>query len=127
MFSIKKLQELVFPIFNHLTVAGIMALKTKFINASGWQTVEYFWNTGGTGFFLLPPQASIRVRYGGSSWWNGYTGQQQKLPGNKWLKLSVGLASIVYARMQISVSQSQNIQYQIYPGDVSVSTPEIPI
>lgn len=88
--------------------------------------MESFWNAGGTGFFLLPSEASIRVRYGGDSWWNGFTRQYQKLTGAKWMKLGVGMGSIAYARMQISVKQDSDVLYYIYPGGVAVSTPEMP-
>lgn len=103
-----------------------MAIQTKFVKKGGWRTLESFWNASGTGFFFNPPQASIRVRYGGNSWWNGFTRQQQKLTGTKAFKLGVGAGSLAYARMQISVNQDQNVTYHIFPGGVAVSTPNIP-
>lgn len=103
-----------------------MAVKTKIITKGGWKTLESFWNASGTGFFFFPLEASIRVRYGGNSWWNGHTRQQQKLDGQKWKKLAVGMGSLVYARMQISVVNDSEVLYHIYPGGVAATTPEIP-
>lgn len=103
-----------------------MAIKTKLVKKGGWRTLESFWNASGTGFFFNPPQASIRVRYGGGSWWNGFTRQQQKLTGAKAFKLSVGMGSLAYARMQMSVNQDTNVTYHVFGGGVAVSTPDIP-
>ena len=103
-----------------------MALRTKFVRNGGWRTLESFWGASGNGFFHNPAGASIRVRYGGNSWWNGFTRQQKKLTGDNAFKLSVGsYSSVARARMQMSVRQDQDVTYHIFPGGV-VSTPGIP-
>lgn len=99
-------------------------LRTKRIEAGDWRTVESFWNANGTAFFRLPVGASIKVRYG-----VGFLGadrQKQTLTGSEYKKLSVGLASLSRARMQVKVSQTTDITYDVYGGGVSVTTPEIP-
>lgn len=103
-----------------------MPLRIKLVKKGGWRTLESFWNASGTGFFFNPPQASIRVRYGGNSWWNGFTRQQQKLTGTKAFKLGVGLGSLGYARMQMSVNEDREVSYHVFGGGVAVSTPDIP-
>lgn len=99
-------------------------IRTKRIEAGGWRTVESFWNAEGTGFFKLPEGASIKVRYGVG--FLGFDRQKQTLDGSDYKKLSVGTGSIARARMQIEVSQTADVTYDIYGGDGNATTPEIP-
>lgn len=103
-----------------------MPVRIKFIKQGGWQTLESYWNATGTAFFLHPANAQVRVRYGGNSWWNGFTRQQQKVNGRYYIKVVVGKTSVLYARIQISVDTDQNIQYDVYPGDVAITSPQVP-
>lgn len=100
-------------------------LRTKRIVSGAWRTVEFFWNAQGTAFFRMPEGAQIKVRYGGG-WWFGFDRQKQTLNGIAYRKLSVGLGSLGYARMQIRVSQTTDVLYDVYGGGLAVSTPEIP-
>ena len=101
-----------------------MSLKSKLVKPDKWQTLESYWNAKGTVFFLEPKNARVRVRYGGSSWWNGYTGQEKTLDGIKTMKISIGIGSILYARLQIAVKVDSNVTYDVYPGSVAVQSPE---
>jgi hypothetical protein len=38
----------------------------------------------------------------------------------------VGRVSVVYARMRVKVANTTDVTYDVYPGDVAVTTPEIP-
>ncbi|MDJ0690296.1 MAG: hypothetical protein QNJ41_17525 [Xenococcaceae cyanobacterium MO_188.B32] len=98
-------------------------LVTKLIEAGGWRTVESFWNANGTAFFRSPAGAEIKVRYGGG--FLGFDRQKQTLNGSDYKKLSIGLGSIGYARMQIKVPQTTYVTYDIYEGGVAVVTPPI--
>ena len=97
---------------------------TKRIEAGDWRTVESFWNANGTAFFKLPIGASIKVRHGVG--FLGFDRQKQTLNGSDYKKLSVGTGSISRARMQIKVSQTTDVTYDIYGGGVAVTTPKIP-
>ena len=99
-------------------------LRTKRIEAGDWRTVEIFWNAEGTAFFKLPAGASIKVRYGVG--FLGINRQRQTLNGSDYKTLSVGTASISRARMQVKVSQTTDVTYDVYGGGVAVITPEIP-
>lgn len=98
-------------------------VRTKRITSGGWRTVETFWNAAGTAFFKAPAGAQIKVRYGGG--WFGFDRQKQTLNGNDYKKLTVGLASLAYARMQVKVSQTADVTYDVYGGGVARSSPEI--
>lgn len=101
-------------------------LRTRRVTSGGWRTLEYFWNSSGTGFFRLPDGARIRVRYGGNSWWNGWSRQEKTLNGDDIKRLTVNvLGSLVYARMQMRVSSTTDVTYDVYPGGI-LTTPEIP-
>ena len=52
--------------------------------------------------------------------------QKQKLNGSGYKTLSVGGWSVTYARMQMKVSESTNVTYDVYPGSVPIVSPEIP-
>ncbi|MBD1873488.1 hypothetical protein H6F75_08345 [Nodosilinea sp. FACHB-131] len=99
-------------------------IRTKRIEAGDWRTVESFWNANGKAFFKLPVGASIKVRYGVG--FLGFDSQKQTLDGSGYKQLSVGTGSVARARMQIKVSQTTNITYDVYGGGVAVTTPEIP-
>jgi hypothetical protein len=99
-------------------------IRTKQIEAGDWRTVESFWNANGTAFFKFPVGASIKVRYGLG--FLGFDRQKQTLNGSDYKKLSVGTGSIARARMQIKVSQTTDVTYDIYGDGVAVTTPEIP-
>ena len=99
-------------------------LRTKRIEAGDWRTVESFWNAEGTAFFKLPAGASIKVRYGVG--FLGINRQRQTLNGSDYKTLSVGTASISRDRMQVKVSQTTDVTYDVYGGGVAVTTPEIP-
>jgi len=99
-------------------------IRTKSVKAGDWRTLESFWNASGTAFFKLPQGASIKVRYGAS--WLGIDRQKQTLDGVNYKKLSIGTGSLAYARIQIRVSHDIDVTYEVFPGDVAVSTPSIP-
>jgi hypothetical protein len=90
--------------------------KRKVVKAGGWRTLESFWNATAEGFFIGPAGAEIKIRYGGG-WPFGKDSQKQRLDGVKEKKLTVGKASLVYARMQMKVSQDAEVTYGIaLPG-----------
>ena len=64
--------------------------------------------------FLRPGGAEIKVRYG-NGWFLGEDRQHQTLDGVHPKELTVGLGSLVYARMQILVSRSREVTYDFYP------------
>ena len=99
-------------------------IRTKRVTGSDWRTVESFWNAAGTAFFRTPSGAQIKVRYGVG--WFGFDRQKQTLNGRDFRKLSVGLGSLGYARMQVKVSQTTDVVYDVYGDGVARSLPEIP-
>lgn len=99
-------------------------LRTKRANAGSWTTLEWFWNTTGTAFFREPRGGIIKIRYGVG--WFGWNSQRQTLDGNTIKKLVAGRASVAYARMQIHVVVTGDVRYDVYPGDVAITSPEIP-
>lgn len=99
-------------------------IRAKRITSGGWRTVESFWNAAGTAFFKAPSGAQIKVRYGYG--WFGFDRQKQTLNGRDFKKLSVGLGSLGYARMQVRVSETTDVTYDVYGGGVARSSPEIP-
>lgn len=103
---------------------GKSMIRTKHITSGAWRTVESFWNASGTAFFRAPAGARIKVRYGVGFF--GFDRQTQTLNGSDYKKLTVGLGSVAYARMQVRVSQSTDVTYDVYGGGVAVTTPEIP-
>lgn len=99
-------------------------IRTKRIASGGWRTVESFWNARSTAFFRAPSGAQIKVRYGLG--WLGFDRQKQTLNGSDYRKLEVGLVSLGYARMQVKVSQTIDVTYDVYGGGVARLSPEIP-
>jgi hypothetical protein len=99
-------------------------IKTKRITSGGWRTVESFWNASGTAFFRAPAGAQIKVRYGYG--WFGFDRQKQTLNGSDFKRLGVGYGSVAYARMQVKVSKTADVTYDVYGGGVATPSPDIP-
>ena len=104
--------------------AGSTMIRAKYVKKGKWRTLEKFWNAKGSAFFRAPEGAKIKVRYGGG-WWFGKNRQKQTLNGSDYKRLSVGGWSFVYAKMQMKVSRSTNVTYDVYPGGVAISSPKI--
>ena len=98
-------------------------IRKKHIRSGSWGTIESFWNAKGTAFFRAPAGARIKVRYGAGVL--GFNSQEQTLNGSDYKKLAVGSGSVARARMQVRVSQSTDVTYDVYGGGVAVNTPEI--
>ncbi|MEM7381087.1 MAG: hypothetical protein AAF361_07800, partial [Bacteroidota bacterium] len=88
-----------------------------------WRTVERFWNSKGVAYFKVPEGARIKVRYGIK--WFGKDRQKQTLDGVNNKVLSVGWGSLAFARMQVKVSESQIITYEVFPGGLAAKSPKI--
>ncbi len=97
-------------------------IRTRLVTKGDWRTVESFWNATGTAFFRAPTGARIKVRYGVG--FLGFNRQTQTLDGASYKKLSLGSASVTRARMQIKVSQTTEVTYDVYGGGVAVQSPE---
>jgi len=91
----------------------IMATRTKYVKSGDWQTLETFWNATGNASFVSPKGAVIKVRYGVG--FLGWDSQKQTLDGVNTRRLNVGGASVAYARMQMKVSTSTNVTYDVTP------------
>ena len=90
--------------------------RRKLVRAGDWRTLESFWNTTADGLFISPAGAQIKIRYGGG-WPVGRDAQKQTLDGTATKKLSVGRASLVYARMQMKVARDVEVTYiLLLPG-----------
>lgn len=87
--------------------------KTRFVEVGAWRTLERFWGRNGRAVFIGPTQAEIKVRYG-NGWFFGDDRQRQTLDGLHPRELKVGLGSLVYARMQMLVSRSRQVTYDLY-------------
>jgi hypothetical protein len=74
--------------------------------------------------FEAPSGAQIKARCGGG--WFGFDRQKQTLNGQDYKKLEVGSGSLGYARMQIKVSQTTDVTYDVYSGGGARLSPEIP-
>lgn len=99
-------------------------ITTKKIKSGEWQTVEWFWNAKATAFFRAPEGAKIKVRYGVGVF--GFDRQSQTLNGSDFKKLEVGFGSVGYARIQVKVSHTTDVTYDIYGEGVAVKSPKIP-
>ncbi|MER5326913.1 hypothetical protein [Streptosporangium roseum] len=97
-------------------------IKTKCLPSGKTQTVESFWNATGTAFFRAPAGATINVKYGKGRW--SVNRQKQVLDGETIKKLTVGKGSILLARMRVSVPKTADVTYDVYPGNVAITTPE---
>lgn len=98
-------------------------VRRKHISSGNWRTVESFWNAKGTAFFQAPVGAQIKVRYGVG--WFGFDSQKQTLDGVAYKKLVVDLGSLSLARMQIKVSQTTDVTYDVYGDGLARPLPEI--
>lgn len=97
-------------------------IRTKSLPGGKTQTVESFWNATGTAFFRAPAGAKINVKYGKGRL--SVNRQEQVLDGQTTKKLSVGKGSILLARMRVKVPNSTDVTYDVYPGNVAITTPE---
>jgi hypothetical protein len=97
-------------------------IRVKHLSAGTTHTVESFWNATGTAFFRAPAGAKINVKYGKGRL--SVNRQVQTLDGETIKKLSVGRSSIFLARMRVKVPQETEITYDVYPGNVAITTPE---
>ncbi len=100
-----------------------MTIRSKFVTAGDWRTLETFWNVTTTAFFQAPEGAEIKIRY--SAWWVGVDRQRQTLDGLSIKRLAVSRWSVFTARIQIRVKQNSNVTYDVEPGDVAVMPPNI--
>jgi hypothetical protein len=97
-------------------------IKIKRLKGRKTSTVESFWNSTGTAFFKAPAGAQINVKYGVG--WASSNQQTQTLDGKTVKKLSVGVGSILYARMRVKPLHDADVAYDVYPGNVAITTPE---
>lgn len=87
--------------------------RSKFVRAGSWRTLESGWNTSFSCMFRHPAGAQVKVRYG-DGWPFGRDSQLTTLDGtNK--SVSVGRASLVYARVQMKVRQDTEVRYTYIP------------
>lgn len=98
-------------------------IRTKDLRAGTTHTVETFWNTSAVAFFKGPAGTKINVKYGKG--WFSVNRQSQTLDGHTYKKLSVGRGSLVVARMRVKVPVTGEITYDVYTGDLIVTTPEV--
>jgi hypothetical protein len=99
-------------------------IRTKRVNPGGWRTLEWFFGGSGTAFFDAPARARIKVRFGVG--WFGFDRQSQTLDGRPFKRLAVGLSSFGRARFQIAVTETTDVTYQIFPGNILDSPPPPP-
>jgi hypothetical protein len=78
----------------------------------------------GHGLFKAPSVVQKKVRY--AVRWFGFDLQKQTLNGRDFKKLEVGLGSLGYARMQVLVSQTTDVTYDVYGDGVARLSPEVP-
>jgi hypothetical protein len=85
-------------------------LRTKFVKAGAWRTLESGWNVSFACRFVMPAGAQVKIRYG--TGWLGWDSQKTTLDGvsPKLLKVSKG-SSKFYARVQMKVSLDANVTY----------------
>jgi hypothetical protein len=98
-------------------------IRAKYLTGGRTHTVELFWNASATAFFREPTGAKINVKYGKG--WFSVNRQVQTLDGRTFKKLQVGAGSLAVARMRVKVPQNSDVTYDVYPGDVAVSAPEV--
>jgi hypothetical protein len=86
-------------------------IRTKFVRAGDWVTLETYFHTSATLTFQSPAGAQIKIRYGGG-WIFGWDSQQQTLDGLHAKTLSVSqTASTLVARVQIRVARDTFVTY----------------
>ena len=102
------IQSVASPI--HLALANPV-IRTKFVHAGDWVTLESYFHTNATLTFQYPAGAQIKIRYGGG-WIFGWDSQQQTLDGVHAKQLNVSsTASLVGARVQIRVQRDTWVTY----------------
>ena len=84
--------------------------RTKVVKAGGWRTLESGWNANFSCRFLHPAGARIKIRYGDGSFL-GRDSQKQTLDGQNAKTVSVGKASLAYARVQMQVQRDSEVTY----------------
>src|SRR5262245_2284258 len=86
-------------------------IRTKFVRAGDWVTLETYFHTNATLTFQAPAGAQIKIRYGGG-WIFGWDSQKQTLDGVHAKTLSVSqTASTLVARVQIKVPRDTYVTY----------------
>jgi hypothetical protein len=90
-------------------LASTCVEKTKYVKEGKWRTLEWFVNASGKGYFLHPAGARIKVRCGAG--WLGWDKKKQTLDGITVKTLSANCP--VFSRMQMKVSQSTYVTYQV--------------
>lgn len=98
-------------------------IRIKHLLAGTTHTVESFWNSTGTAFFREPAGTVINVKYGKGRL--SVNKQVQTLDGRTPKNLTVGKASLFLARMRVKVPQETELTYDVYPGNVAITTPEL--
>lgn len=86
--------------------------------------METFWNNNAIGFFRGPSGAKINVKYGKG--WFSVNRQSQTLNGRDYKKLTVGRGSVAVARMRVKLPATGEITYDVYTGDLVVTSPQVP-
>ncbi len=89
-------------------------VRDKFVKAGDWRTLESGWNSAFSCLFQAPAGAQIKIRYGGG-WPLGRDSQKQTLDGTNNKSVSVGRASLVYARVQMKVKKDTQVRYTYIP------------
>src|SRR4051812_45197153 len=97
-------------------------IRTKQLPAGTTQTVESFFNSTGTAFFREPAGVKINVKYGKGRL---SVNRTQTLDGQTIKKLTIGKGSIFLARMRVRMPTAGEITYDVYPGNVAITTPEV--
>ncbi len=98
-------------------------MATKYFKSGKYRNVASGWNWRGTAYFIDPAGAKIRVKYG--FWIFSWTTQKKTLNGVDRKKLTVGWKSIFYARMQIKVRESTQVEFITVPKGAPWDSPEI--
>ena len=98
-------------------LAANPVVRTKFVKAGDWVTLETYFHTSATLTFQSPAGAQIKIRYGGG-WIFGWDSQKQTLDGLHAKTLSVSqTASTLVARVQIMVPRDTFVTYsEARPG-----------
>ncbi len=87
-------------------------LHTKTIQEGKWQTIETFWNSKEQLRFVYAASARIRIRYGFGPL--GCNSSETIITPTSSDTISIGAASVFFARVQILATQNSNIGYIIY-------------
>lgn len=84
-------------------------VRSKFVKAGSWRTLESGWNAVFSCIFRDPAGAQVKVRYG-DGWRLGWDSQKKTLDGTD-KTLNVTRASVAYARVQIKVASDTEVRY----------------